>query len=107
MLTPGPHEMRFENRTLGYRESHHVVIKPGEVATLSLSPAASLLTVTSTAPADVLIDGEIVGQTPLTDHPVALGTHNVIVRNGTEQARRFSTTMTVQPVLIEVDFSKP
>jgi len=32
---------------------------------------------------------------------------NVVVKSDTGESRRFSTTMTVQPVRIEVDFSKP
>jgi hypothetical protein len=107
MLTPGPHQMRFANRALGYVETQHVEIKPGEVASLSLSPPPSKLTVTATAPAEVLVDGESAGQTPLTDHPVPLGTHDIVVKSSTGDVRRFGTLVTVKPVRIDVDFSKP
>jgi hypothetical protein len=107
MLTPGSHDMRFENRALGYLETRRVEIRPGETRSLSLSPPPSMLTVTATIPADVLIDGENAGGTPLTDHPVALGTRNIVVKSEAGATRRFSLTMTVKPLLIDVDFSKP
>ena len=44
---------------------------------------------------------------PLADQPVSLGTHNVVVKTATGETRRFGTTVTAEPVRIEVDFSKP
>jgi len=107
LMPPGPHELRLENRALGYRETRRVEIRPGETASLSLAPARSTLTVTATVQAEVLVDGESVGQTPLSDHPVALGTRGITVRTAAGTERRFSMTVTVKPVRIDVDFSKP
>jgi hypothetical protein len=107
MLTPGPHEMRFENRALGYVETRRVEIQPGVITSLSLSPAPSALTVTSTTPAEVLIDGESAGHTPLADHQLAIGTHNIVVKAAAGGTRRFGMTVTVVPVRLDVDFSKP
>ena len=81
LLPPGPHELRFENRALGYSETRRVEIEPGKTTSLSLVPPPSTLTVTSTTPAIVLIDGDQAGETPLTDHPVALGTRDIVVRS--------------------------
>jgi len=107
LLPPGPHNLWFENRALGYRETRHVEIEPGATASLSLDPPPSTLTVTATLPSGVRIDGEQVGDTPLTDHLVRLGTHDVIVTNAAAAERRFSITVTVKPVRLDVDFSKP
>jgi PEGA domain-containing protein len=107
MLAPGSHEMRFENRELGYLETRRVEIQPGQIRSLSLAPPPSMLTVTATIPADVVIDGEDAGPTPLTDHPVALGTRNIVVKSTAGETRRFSLAITVKPVRIDVDFSKP
>src|SRR5262252_7926844 len=70
MLPPGPHELRFENRTLDYAEIRHVDVRPGEFTTVSVIPAKSTLTVNSTVAADVWVDGTRVGSTPLVGVPV-------------------------------------
>lgn len=107
ILSPGPHDLRFENRALGYAETRRVEVEPGRVTSLSLVPPSSTLTVTATLPAEVFIDGARVGETPLTDQPVSLGTRDVIVRSAAGVERRFTTTVTVAPVRINVDFSQP
>jgi len=107
MLPPGPHDLRFENRDLGYRETHHIEVQPGQTTSLSVVAPPSTLTVTASAPAVVLIDGQQVGETPLTSHPIALGTRDIVVKGADGTERRFTQKVTVAPVQIDVDFSKP
>jgi hypothetical protein len=107
LLPPGAHELRFENRGLGYRETRTVQVDPGQTTSLSLVPPGSMLNVTSNVPAVVLIDGVQVGETPLVNHPVALGTRDILVRSADGQERPFPTKVTVGAVQIDVDFSKP
>jgi hypothetical protein len=107
LLPPGTHELRFENRALGYSETRRVEIEPGKATSLSLVPAPSALTVTSTMPATVLIDGDRAGDTPLTGHPVALGTRDIVVRSASGAERKYTRSVTMTPLLIEVDFSRP
>jgi PEGA domain-containing protein len=107
LLSPGPHDLRFENRDVGYRESRRVEVLPGETTSLSLVASPSTLTVTASAPAVVLIDGQQVGETPLTNHPISLGTRDIVVRGADGTERRFTQKVTVAPVQIDVDFSKP
>lgn len=107
LLPPGSLELRFENRALEYREVRRVELNPGEITSVSIVPPPSALTVTATLPAEVSIDGERVGETPLTDHPVSLGTRDITVKSATGVERHFTMTVTVKPVRIEVDFSKP
>ena len=107
LLPPGVRELLLENRALGYRRLQRVEIKPGETTRLVVEPPASSLTVTATAAAEVLIDGEPAGAAPLTNHPLALGTHEVIVRSEAGVERRFPITATLEPVRLDVDFSAP
>jgi PEGA domain-containing protein len=67
----------------------------------------SALTVTATQPAEVFIDGERVGETPLTSRPINLGTRDVVVKSASGGERKFTITVTVDPVRIDVDFSTP
>jgi PEGA domain-containing protein len=104
MLPPGVHELRFENASLGYSDTRRIEVQPGQTTSLSLVPSPSLLTVVASSASTVIIDGQQVGETPLTNHPVALGTRDIIVRNAAGEERRFTRTVTVAPVSIEVNF---
>lgn len=107
MLPSGSRELVLENRALGYREVRRVDLDPGETITLSIVPTPTKLTVEATLPAEVFIDDERVGDTPLVDAPIDLGTRVVTVKSATGGERRFTMTVTVEPIRLEVDFSKP
>jgi hypothetical protein len=105
MLPPGPHELVFENRALGYQEARHVDVRPGETTQLSIAPPRSKATFTATAPAEVWLDGVSVGQTPLIDLPVEIGTHHVKMKSGAAE-RQFTVTATMTPLAFNADFSQ-
>jgi hypothetical protein len=107
MLPAGPHELRLFNRALGFEEVRRVDLKPGDRATLSVQPQRTTMNVTATEPAEVWLDGARVGSTPLTAAPVDLGTHELLLRRASGGDRRMTVTATVQPVTINVDFSRP
>lgn len=105
MLSPGPHELLFQNRALGYQEVRKVDVRPGETTQLSIAPPRSKATFTATAPAEVWLDGVSVGQTPLIDLPVEIGTHHVKMKSGAAE-RQFTVTATMTPLAFNVDFSQ-
>jgi hypothetical protein len=107
LLAPGPHDVRFENRTLGLREVRHIDIRPGETTAVSLEKPMSHITVTASEPATVLIDGQPAGETPLTDFAVAVGSRDVTVTSASGVVRHQTITVKVQSSTIDVDFSKP
>lgn len=106
MLPPGPHALHLANRALGYEEVREVELQPGEVVSLQVALPHSTITVNASASAEVWVDGALAGETPLTALSVALGTHEVVVKRPGD-ARRFVVTVTVKPVDLTVDFSKP
>jgi hypothetical protein len=101
LLAPGAHDLRFENRALGYAETRHVDMKPGEVGSLSIAPPKSTMTVTSSAPAQVWLDGTLVGDTPV-DVPVDLGTHALVVKYAGGDQRQRSVTVTTRPLVVDM-----
>jgi hypothetical protein len=105
MLPAGRHRLRFQNRSLGYDEIRSVQIKSTETTTVNLTPQTTI-GVTSNQPAEVSIDGAVVGGTPLRGHRISLGTHTVVVRAAGAE-RQVSVDATSKPVQIDVDFSKP
>ena len=64
------------------------------------------LTLTTSAPAEVIIDGVSVGETPSDDYPIPLGTRDILVKSAAGD-RRLSVVATVKPVVVNVDLSKP
>lgn len=107
MLPPGSHELRLVNRAFGYDTVRQVELKPGELVTLSVKPPLSTMTVTATEAAEVWLDGARIGETPLNTVPVELGTHEIVVKGAAGGERRFTVAVTVNPLTLNVDFSKP
>ena len=104
MLTPGRHRLRFQNLELGYDETRTVNVKPTDTTTVNLTPQATIA-VTSNEPAEVLIDGAVVGETPY-NGKVSLGTHAVTVRTAGAE-RQLTVQASSKPLQLEIDFSKP
>ena len=106
MLPPGFHEIQFANKALGYAHTQRVEVKPGEVTRVTVTPPRAQLTVTTSDPAEVFLDGIKIGDAPVTDLAIDPGMHEVFVkRPGAE--RRFTITAGDTPTAINVDFSKP
>jgi hypothetical protein len=107
LLSAGEHVLTLSNKALGFTETRNVNVTPGGTASISIEPPPAMLTVTSSEPAQVSIDGEMVGEAPLTDHPARIGTRDIQVRSASG-ATRFSTiTLTMSGARLEIDFSKP
>jgi hypothetical protein len=106
MLPSGKHNLKLSNRTLGFDETRTVELTPGQRLTISITPPQSTVSVTATEAAEVWLDNFKLGDTPLTDSPVTLGTHELIVRRAAGGERRFTITVTVKPYSLFVDFSR-
>jgi PEGA domain len=74
---------------------------------VSILPPRSYLSISANEPAEVWLDGEPVGQTPLLDLPADVGTREVRLRNAAGVERRRTIIVTVAPVTVDVDFSAP
>jgi hypothetical protein len=107
MLSPGTHELRLSNSALGYSGAQTVVVRPGEVSSVSVAPPKTAVTLTATTSAEVWIDGTKVGETPLVDFAVPIGTREFVLKSATLGERRVVTTVTMKPLHIEIDFTKP
>ncbi len=106
MLPAGKHSLKLSNRALGFDETRSVELTPGQRLTISLTPPQSTISVTATEAAEVWLDNFKLGDTPLTDSPATLGTHELIVRRAAGGERRFTITVTVKPFSLFVDFSR-
>ena len=104
VLAPGKHRLRFQNPERGYDAIRTVQVRSNETTTLTLTPETTI-GVTSNEPAEVLIDGVRVGETPY-QGKVGLGPHTVTVKTAGAE-RQLTVEATSKPVQLEADFSKP
>ena len=106
MLPPGVHDLRFANKALGYDTVRQVEVKPGEATNIRLTPEPGKVTVTTSEPAEVWIDGNRIGDAPLMGVGVPLGTHELVVKRNAGGERRYTVTIGVAPYTLFVDFSQ-
>jgi hypothetical protein len=106
VLRPGRHVLTFSNRDLDYTSTHTVEIEPGDGKTITLDPRGTA-NLNATPWAEVWMDGKKIGDTPLANLPLPLGTHELIFKNPKYGERRVTTTIRANaPIAISVDMSK-
>jgi len=81
MLAAGTHQLVLRNDSLGFEATRTVVVAPGQVTSVRIDPPKALLNVNARPWADVLIDGEMVGQTPLSGVALTVGSHEITFRH--------------------------
>jgi hypothetical protein len=106
MLAPGRHQLTFTNRDLGYISSQTVDVEPGEERSVNILPTGEL-SLNALPWAEVWIDGQKTGDTPIANLPVPLGTHEIVFKNPQYPDRRVTTTVRANaPSAAAVDFTK-
>ena len=107
LLSPGRHELTFSNRELDYNTTQVVEIEAGEERRVKLEPKAHV-NLNALPWAEVWIDGQRAGETPLARLPILLGTREIIFKHPQHGERRMTTTIKgSSPAAISVDFTKP
>jgi hypothetical protein len=103
MLAAGRHVLEFVNETLGYRESRVVQVMPGKVASFTLELPKGTMHLNATPWAEVWIDGTRIGETPLGNVAVPIGSHEVVFRHPQFGERRHAVSVTTAaPVRLSV-----
>jgi len=107
MLAAGTHEVLLRNESLGFQAARTITVAPGRVTPVAINPPKGLLNVNARPWADVLIDGEMAGQTPLSNVSLAVGPHQVTFRHPQLGERTERIVVTVQGVnRVAIDFNK-
>ena len=106
-LTPGTHQLEFVNDTLGYRGNRTVQVKSGETAAVKVEFPNGTIALNATPWAEVLIDGRSVGETPIGNLSVSVGSHEVVFRHPELGEQRTVATVTLTtPTRLSVDMRK-
>jgi hypothetical protein len=96
MLPVGTHRLEIVSDALGYRSRQDVAIRAGQTSTLRLELPTGTLALNALPWAEVWIDGERVGETPMGNLSRTIGTHEVLFRHPDLGERRTTVTVTLK-----------
>ena len=106
-MTTGPHQIDFVNEAVGYRSSRVVQVVKGKGSSIKVEFPPGSIAVNAIPWAEVWIDGEKVGETPIGNVPISVGPHEIVFRNPDLGERREQTVVTLAaPVRLSVDLRK-
>jgi hypothetical protein len=107
MVSVGRHDLEIVNEALGYRATRVVNVTPGQTATIKLDLPKAPMALNALPWAEVWVDGERVGETPIGSVSVSIGPHEVVFRHPELGERRVVTTVTLPgPAKVSVDMRK-
>ena len=108
MVPAGRHEITFVNEGLGYRSTRVVEVGAGEVAAVRLEMPQGAISLNAEPWAQVWIDGESVGETPIGNLAVPIGKHDVVFRHPEFGEQHHTVTVTLSEITrLSVDLRKP
>ena len=107
MVAAGRHEFEVTNEALGYKTTQSIQVTPGQVARLRPDWPMGTIAINATPWANVTLDGKDLGETPVGNTSVPIGTHEVIFRHPQLGEQRFTATVTANtPARLSVDMRK-
>lgn len=107
MMSVGDHNLQLVNETLGYRVSRTIQVGPGRVTSMRLDPPKGTLALNAAPWAEVWVDGDRVGDTPVGNISLAIGNHDVLFRHPDLGEQRHTVTVTLNgPARLSVDMRK-
>jgi hypothetical protein len=104
MVAVGRHELEMVNEALGYRSNKTVDVAAGQVAAVKPDWPKGSMAVNALPWAEVSIDGERLGETPIGSVSVPIGTHDIVFRHPELGERRTTATVTTgTPTRVSMD----
>jgi PEGA domain len=107
MVSAGRHEIEIVNDTLGYRSTRTVQVSPGKVTPIRLEFPKGTIALNAIPWADVWVDGEKAGETPIGDLQLAIGPHDFVFRHPELGEQHHTAIVTLKaPARLSVDLRK-
>ncbi len=104
MLAAGKHDLELVNETLGYRSTRSVQVLPGKVARIAIDLPKGIVNLNATPWAEVWVDGQRVGETPIGNLSIPIGSHEVVFRHPQFGEKRHAISVTAgAPTRVSVD----
>jgi hypothetical protein len=107
MVATGRHDLEFVNDALGYRSAKTIQVGPGQVANVKPDWPQGTIAINAAPWANVWLDGQELGETPVGNTQVPIGTHEVVFRHPQLGEQRYTTIVTATtPARLSVDMRK-
>ena len=107
MMAAGRHEIQLVSEALGYKVMRVVNVLPGKVVTLTVDLPNGTVNLNAAPWAEVWIDGQRVGETPLGNLSVPIGPHEIVFRHPQFGEKRHAVSVTLGgPVRVSVDMKQ-
>jgi serine/threonine protein kinase len=108
MVPAGRHDLEIVNELIGYKGTRSVQVSPGKVTTVSVDLPKGSMAVNALPWAEVWMDGNKIGETPIGNFAVPIGSHDVVFKHPDFGERRETVLVTLKsPVRLSVDMRKP
>jgi hypothetical protein len=107
MVSAGRHEIEIVNEVLGYRSVKTVQVPAGRVTPIKVDWPRGTLAINAVPWAEVSIDGDRVGETPIGNYSLPIGPHEIVFRHPELGELRQVATVTLRaPARVSVDLRK-
>ena len=107
MVPAGEHKLDLVNDALGYRSAKNISVGAGKTESVSLKLPMGSMAINAVPWAEVWLDGEKAGDTPIGNLQAAIGRHEVVFRHPDlgEKSQTVTVTATA-PARVSVDMRK-
>jgi hypothetical protein len=107
VLQPGGHDLEVVSETLQFRTTLRAEIVAGKTTRLTVPLPKGVIHINASPWAEVWIDGEKAGETPLGNLPIAIGPHEIVFKHPElGEQRHAATVMAGTPARLSVDLTK-
>jgi hypothetical protein len=107
MLAAGRHDLVLANRSLGYQEARRIDVTPGQTVSVRVDAPKASVSVNARPWAEIIVDGNNVGQTPIANIQIGVGSHEMVFRHPQLGERKQTIVVTAKgPNRIAADLTK-
>jgi hypothetical protein len=107
MVSAGRHDLDLVNDVLGFHTTKTVQVAAGKTMPMKLDVPKGTIALNATPWAEVWIDGEKIGETPIGNYSVTIGSHDVVFRHPDLGEQHHTALVTLkEPARLSVDLRK-
>ena len=108
LLPTGEHDIDFENKLLGFTTRRSIRVTAGKTTAMTIELPNGVVSINALPWAEVWIDGERIGETPIGNLVRQIGSHEIVFRHPQFGERRATVIIGAgKPARIGIDLRKP
>jgi PEGA domain len=92
-LPAGRHNLELSNPMLGIHITKTVDVIAGRSVSMDAGVPSGLVSIASSPTAEIRVDGDTIGESPIVNRPLTIGQHDVVARHPEMGERRVSVTI--------------